>query len=325
MISPILESLQVLDIPDSEYFGEKYRDYISNSKLRLINPDEGGSPELWKQGLQPSYSDAFLLGSAVHGSILQPDDYIIPESVDRPTGKAGFMADELYEVYKSKGVVDKEDIEQASNKIGYYKNKLTTKRIEELLDKCNPYFKQRDLFNSDKEPIFLSSRAKETLNSCLKNVSSCNPILETLKPVGILKNPDSFNELTILLEVVLHHLNKTSQLKLKGKLDNFTIDYETGTITLNDVKTTGHQLDEFKKDSFFRFHYYRQLAMYGWMLSIANKVVYKIPNPTFKCNLLLISTIPPYDCDVYPISNKLIDKGLKEFTNLLYRVCECAD
>ena len=51
MISPILESLQVLDIPDSEYFGEKYRDYISNSKLRLINPDEGGSPELWKQGL----------------------------------------------------------------------------------------------------------------------------------------------------------------------------------------------------------------------------------------------------------------------------------
>ena len=60
MISPILESLQVLDIPDSEYFGEKYRDYISNSKLRLINPDEGGSPELWKQGLEPSYSDAFL-------------------------------------------------------------------------------------------------------------------------------------------------------------------------------------------------------------------------------------------------------------------------
>ena len=28
MISPILESLQVLDIPDSEYFGEKYRDII---------------------------------------------------------------------------------------------------------------------------------------------------------------------------------------------------------------------------------------------------------------------------------------------------------
>lgn len=320
MITPILDSLEILDISDEEYFGEKYKDYISNSKLRLINPSEGGSPELWKQGLQPAFSDAFLLGSAVHCSILQPDDYIVPDDMDRPTGKAGFMADELYKTFKENRKINVEDITKASNKIDYYKNKLNDKKISDLMDKCKPYFEKRDLFSSDKEPIFLSSRAKNIYDSCLKNVSFCKPIKEALHPTGILEDPKSFNEITILLEVDVNHLNKTSRLKLKGKLDNFTIDYESGIITLNDVKTTGHQLDDFKKDSFFRFHYYRQLAMYGWMLHLANKAIYKLENPTFKCNLLLISTIPPYDCDIFPISDKLINKGLKEFTDLIYRI-----
>ena len=73
-IVPLLDTLQILDISDEEYFGEKYREYISNSRLKLIDPEEGGSPELFKAGLSPAFSDAFYYGSAIHCLTLQPDE-----------------------------------------------------------------------------------------------------------------------------------------------------------------------------------------------------------------------------------------------------------
>ena len=44
IVRPIIDSLDVLDISDESYFNE-YKDYISNSRLSLINPDQGGSVE----------------------------------------------------------------------------------------------------------------------------------------------------------------------------------------------------------------------------------------------------------------------------------------
>ena len=44
-LTPVLSSIQILDISDEEYFGDKYKEYISNSRLKYIDPDEGGSPE----------------------------------------------------------------------------------------------------------------------------------------------------------------------------------------------------------------------------------------------------------------------------------------
>ena len=44
-VSPIMDSLVIDKITDEVYFSEKYADYISNSRLKLINPDQGGSPE----------------------------------------------------------------------------------------------------------------------------------------------------------------------------------------------------------------------------------------------------------------------------------------
>ena len=63
-ISPILESLQLLKIPDSKYF-EEYSNYISNSRLGLINPEQDGSPEKFFAGFKPIYSAAFDLGRKI--------------------------------------------------------------------------------------------------------------------------------------------------------------------------------------------------------------------------------------------------------------------
>ena len=46
-IIPIFESVRAIDISDNEYFGPNYKKYISNSSLSLINPAQGGSPQIY--------------------------------------------------------------------------------------------------------------------------------------------------------------------------------------------------------------------------------------------------------------------------------------
>lgn len=321
-IIPILESLQLLDISDEEYFGEKYKDYISNSRLKLIDPNEGGSPELFEAGLSPSFSDAFYYGSAIHCLTLQPNDYELVESVDRPTSKAGFMADELF-----KSPCKEVDYIKASNKIGYYKGKMDENKISALSEKCSKYWADRlDFENSyvgDKELIYLDSKSREKVRKSLINIKNNREIQKLLYPEGLIENPKSYNEATILLEVKAITPSKDEIiLKLKGKLDNFTVDEESNTLTLNDLKTTGHDIRDFPTGSFLKFNYARQMAMYGWMLHLANKTHFKLPNPTFKANMLLVSSIPPCDCGVFSLNGKHIKRGMEMFTDLLKRVAQ---
>lgn len=39
-LTPLLHTVQRLKISDEEYFSSKYRKYISNSRLKYINPDQ---------------------------------------------------------------------------------------------------------------------------------------------------------------------------------------------------------------------------------------------------------------------------------------------
>lgn len=325
VITPLVETLQILDISDKEYFGPKYKNYISNSKLKLINPEEGGSPELWKAGLSPSFSDSFYFGNVVHCSVLQPDDFLVVSNVDRPTAKAGFMADELYPIFKEKGIIEIEDIIKASNKISYYKGKMNENRIAELENKYKGYHNDRlqyELDNSNtKELIYLDSYSRYKLSNCLTNINKCKDIQNLLHPVDLFDSPiESYNEATILLDIKCSSPEKETILHLKGKLDNYTLDKSSGIITLNDLKTTGHEVSDFKSESFYRFHYYRQMMLYGWMLYLANKKFEWIKNPTFKVNMLLVSTIPPFDCGIMQVTKKDIDLGTKELSDLLKRV-----
>ena len=137
-ITPLIETIKFLEISDEEYFSEAYSDYISNSRLKLINPEQGGSPEAYLAGLGADgrYSDSLYFGSAVHELVLQPESFILIESVDRPTAKAGFMADELYPLFIANGVVTKDEIVAASDKINYYKGKMDEDKMHALRIKC---------------------------------------------------------------------------------------------------------------------------------------------------------------------------------------------
>lgn len=57
--------------------------------------------------------------------------------------------------------------------------------------------------------------------------------------------------------------------------------------------------------------------MYSWLLSLCAKKFYNIENPTIKSNFLVVSTIPQYYTQVFPMTKKLFKKGFDEFKELL--------
>lgn len=323
-ITTLPDTIQLIEMDDEEYFSDKWAEWISNSKLALINPDQDGSPEVYKEGLgkHQKYSDSLVFGSAVHELVLQPESFILAEGVDRPTAKLGAMADELFENYLN-DLTDDKYIIAASNKIDYYKGKMDKIKIQNVLDKCEEYWKSKERwhknYSGDKEPIFLDPKSREKLKLCLASVNSNQEIQDLLHPKGVLEDPISMNEAALFVQVKAEYNGKETILKLKGKLDNFTIDTETGEVTLNDLKTTGHKLIDFK-DSFKKYHYNRQMAMYSWMLRLYVMKQYNTKPSSLYANMLLVSTVPDYRAGIFKVTNREIRNGFLEFKDLLQRV-----
>lgn len=329
-LTPLFDTIQLIEMDDEEYFSDKWKDYISNSKLALINPAQDGSPEIYKEGLgkHSKYSDSLTLGSAVHELVLQPESFQIVTEVNRPTAKMGAMADELFKKYlTSEGVLSDEDFIKASDKVDYYKGKMDKVKIDNVIDKCSEYWISRKEWESnnsvsDKEPIYLDIKSREKLQLCMTSVETNKEVQELLHPEGLFNEPISMNEAALFMNVKAELNNKEVILKLKGKLDNFTIDTDTNEVVLNDLKTTGHWLTDFG-DSFKKYHYNRQMAMYCWMLRSYVQETYKVKPDSLTANMLLVSTVPDFRAGIFKVTNGEIRKGFLEFKDLLQRVAYC--
>lgn len=321
-IVPITKSLEIRDISDEVYFGPTYKKYISNSSLSLINPAQGGSPQKYKEGLSAhqKFSDSLYFGSAVHQLTLQSDDYFIVDSVNRPTAKAGFMADELYKEWCETGKVSWDSMIIASEKIDYYKGMMDSRKFDTLLGKIIPYFEERNQFEqtevSNAIPIYLDSKSRDKVRSCVESLKANPEVRKLLHPEGLIEDPKVNNETCILLDVkAIYPDGNEKILSLKAKIDSYYFDEETNELVINDLKTSGHTVDSFV-NSFYKFRYFRQFGMYSWLLYLllGNKA------NSIKANVIVSSTIPPFDCGIFKVLNTHIKRGLDEFKELLKRV-----
>ena len=278
-IEIIPESIQIIKMSDSEYFSSEYRDYISNSRLGLLNPDEDGSSEKYNSGFSNTYSDSFELGSAVHAITLQPKYYTISD-IRKPSGKLGLFVESFYE-FRQKGFSIYESIALASKHSNYYSGKLTEARIRSAIKIALPFYLQRyKIVDDDKiSTLYLSDSIYFKYSECMKGLDT-SKVKETLYPKSNVfpTDPEVYNEYAILAEVYVKKEGVTKKLKVKAKLDNFTIDHNNKVITLNDLKTTGKPVNFFMGNnvkvfteetgesivwydgSFQKFHYYRQMG-----------------------------------------------------------------
>lgn len=319
IFTPLLDTLRLEKISDEIYFSEKYSNYISNSRLSLINPEQDNDPKAFFEGLSKhnKYSDALIFGSAVHELCLQPELFHLVEEIERPTAKAGFIADELFKSYPK---INSELLIQASDKIDYYKGKFDVDKQKTLISKCKDYWKDRLEYEKQtltSTPIYLDSKSKERLKQCINALNQNKDIQNLLHPKGFMEDPISENEQAILLDIRVDMPNTNPfVLRLKAKLDNYIIDRENNTITVNDVKTIGKIVSEFS-NNFNNFRYYRELSIYSWLLSLCAYAFYGLNNPTIKSNCLVVSTIPNYYTKVYNVTKRDFAKGWNEFVNLL--------
>lgn len=335
-ITIVPASIQLIKMTDAEYFSKKYKDYISNSRLGLINPEEEGSPEKYDTGFTSAFSESFELGSAIHAMILQPDYYHIA-NINKPTGKLGVFAEEVFK-QRQLGYNILNSITIASVNADYYASKFSNTRLKTAIKNSLSFYLQRIKFHGElnKETIFLSAPMQQKFEQCMLGVAENPKMMNTLYPVGLLQSAEFFNEYAILCEVdfVDEITGEVTRLKLKAKLDNFTLDHETQTLTLNDLKSTGKPVNYFMGNnvpitqedgiktlqwyngSFQRYHYYRQIGMYLWLLQAAVKEIYGLTY-SLKANILAIETVPEFKSKVYPIAGKYIKTGLDEFKTLL--------
>ena len=318
-LTPLLDTLQLVKISDAEYFSPKYGEYISNSRLGLLNPRQGGSPESFFTGFKDEgFISSLVIGSAVHELVLQNESFELAPALGKPTAKMGAMADELYPVWL-KHPIRTADITEASNKINYYKGKLTPERIKQVNEQCIPYWKARKqlVSNSNKELIYLDDKSRDTVYNCVEALTNNPQVQELLHPSGLIDAPISLNENALLLYVQAECPNgKTFIIHLKAKLDNFTIDLESDTVVVNDVKTIGKVVSEIDSN-ISKYHYSRELAMYLFLLRLYVIKEYGIENPTMKANYLVVSTVPQYYTKVRAMTKKECYEGLHEFRTLL--------
>ena len=320
-LEPLLDTLTLCKIPDEIYFSDKYSMYVSNSRLGKLNPKQGGSPEqFFAPFVQSGYSAALEMGSAVHELTLQPEFFELADDLGKPTAKLGAMADALYPIFV-KGDVTPEDVIEASNKVDYYKGKMTSDLINKVLTSCKAYWEKRAStelnLEQDKELIHMDTRSMETVKSCVEALKNNTQVQSLLHPEGLVAEPIIANEQAILMDVKATCPNgKEFILHLKSKLDNYTIDTETNTIIVNDVKTIGKILSEFD-NNIAKFHYSREMAMYLYLLKLCAKKFHGIENPKIQANYLVVSTIPDFYTKVQPVTYGQIVQGFKEFQTLL--------
>jgi len=319
-LTPLLETLRLEKISDKVYFSEKYSNYVSNSRLGLINPRQDGTPEKFFAGFSNTYSSSLEIGSAVHELVLQPESFELSEDVGKPTAKLGMMADELYPTFINRDVT-KEDVIKASDKVNYYKGKIDSNRFSEVVNSCKNYWNSRrnrelDL-SQDKEIIYMDNKSIEIVKSCVEALNKNTKAQDLLHPKGLLETPISENEQAILLDVKAECPNgKEFILHLKSKLDNYTIDLENNVITVNDIKTIGKVVSEID-NNIKRFHYSREFAMYIYLLKLCAEKFYNLDNPKIRANYLVVSTIPNFYSKVRPVTYSEIREGFHEFRTLL--------
>lgn len=304
---------------------------ISNSKLRLLNPKEGGSPEKYQKGFDYSYNPSLSLGSAVHSQVLQEGEVEISNYEGKPSGKLGYFIEKVY-FYRRRGESISNALSLASEAADYYKDKLTPKLIKKAFKQGIDYYSRlvkKEFENPNKEVIVLPKQMLDTCWKCVKAIKN-QPNIRKLLSENFFEEKIFMNEYAFFADflVTLPDGNE-KYLKLKGKADSIIIDPETKTIWLNDVKTTskpiglfmdhvweGHVVD----GVWSHHHYYTQMALYQLFTAWHLQKNLGYSDYKIKVSMWAVETVGENKADFFPVNQAWLDLGKQELKELLVRV-----
>lgn len=330
-IIPDINSVRKEDISDDVYFSPAYSGYISNSRLKWIDPKDNGNPTLFMN--PPKLKTQSLgIGSAVHECLLQPESFILAPKIGKPTAKLGEVLDVIPNFLKE-GIGLDEAIKKAALKVEYYVASID-KRIETIKEAYNNYKLALDSLEPSpdgKEQIILADKDWDVVNGCLQSCTSNEEIMNLLHPKDPFGDPlgESYCEDAFFIDYIVTYKGKQCAiLRFKMKADNWTIDFDNKIVTLNDLKTTSHPVQSFMKEgmSFEHFSYARQMFVYSqilWYFCMKEYGVSKKQGWKLKANMLVVETIPNYWSRSYYVTDEQLLGGQRMLNELLCRVAYC--
>jgi hypothetical protein len=333
---PILESVERIQMEDPEYFA---LDAISNSKLSLINPDQDGSPQKFFMERSSSSGPALELGSAVHALLLEKDKNFLSE-FEKPGGKVAQIIKTAHDLSnrQSNPLSYEESLTVACKVHDYYSSNLSENRLTTLKEKGAAYY---EFLSEEAKPgmVVLSTDQREKCIKCVGSVKGNQHAFNLLYP-EVSESILTFDEDVIVMDVIARFKDTVDKdeitLKIKGKIDNWSIDLVNNIITMNDLKTTGKALqffpgrwqeDKYEENkmffvegSFQKYHYNRQLAFYMAMLLAYCNKEHGEREWELRINIVAVETIYPFRCQVFKIGEETLGKGMTEYNALLKRV-----
>jgi hypothetical protein len=215
--------------------------------------------------------DSYLIdGKVIHNLLLDDGSFeknfiLLPSTL--PTGNSRLVIDKIFEKHKEHilssfgtiGTLDDfgKDILEILKQINLHQSlKTDAQRFAKIITEENiSYFEFLKLKGS-KDLI-----DGETLQRCneavdvLKNDSKITDLLGTYR--SEMENTKIYNELELSLESSV--LGRA--FGLKGIIDNIKVDYDNKTVYINDLKTTGKTISDFKETIEY-YNYNLQAAIY---------------------------------------------------------------
>lgn len=212
--------------------------------------------------------ESYLIdGKVIHNLLLDDGGFeknfiLLPSTL--PTGNSRLVIDKVFEIHKNGGAADisilaqyPQDILEILKQINLHQSlKTDEQRLAKIITEENiSYFEflklkgSKDLIDS------------ETLQRCneavdvLKNNSVITDLLGTYR--SEMENSKIYNELELSLDssILLRPFG------LKGIVDNIKVDYDSKTVYINDLKTTGKTISDFKETIEY-YNYNLQAAIY---------------------------------------------------------------
>lgn len=304
---------------------------VSNSSLRHINPDQGGTPAQFKanwDGTAPALRTASLeFGNLVHLAVLEP--HLMNYTVDR-TNTPDKIRDIVKSVFeKVKPTPDPFDLDaptEVKDFENYYPAIMSSieehkyganwkedTRIRKVLESGGSYFST--LAAAHNEDKFVITEAMESrLKSVLSGIERDKYGQRMLDPAYTEKHVEYLNEQEV------QWTDARYPFPLKGKIDRLRVDHANMEFTVIDLKTTAKKLANFH-ESFEQYHYARQMAAYITAATEFCKQKYgQVYKPSMRHLILAVETGGEYRAGKFIVSASTIKDGGDEFTACLERL-----
>lgn len=278
---------------------------ISNSSLRYLNKEEGGSIKRFQNFFLNNTDEEeykhLTVGQLIHKYIDKPEQFIIAE-VDKPTDMMCLWVDEVIKLVNTNQFEQIEVLDtvllsleyciiQAHKNTGVYSN---MKNRDKILEKFNNEGEAYYHFITNPDNIgkeLLTKEQKKLFDNIIPNLKS-NPDIYKFLFQPIFSNSCKIeSEFEISSYIRGYHI--------KCKMDKIILDYENKVIWIIDPKTTSKPINNFN-NSIEKYHYYRQMQFYK--LAVIREYSDLVENGyAVRFRFIAMETIAPYECKLIDI------------------------